>query len=92
MLLCQFSIQKNFLFFGLDRKNIIPKPFNIILLYAKYYVYITRCNQHTLSFDIYKKKLLLLYKTLKEIALSNNELTDFYEDWNPYEPLLSNMI
>ena len=88
----QCEITEEYFIFGLDRKNIIPKPLNIILLYAKYYIYITRCNQHTLFFDIYKKKLLLLYKTLKEIALSNNQLTDFYEDWNPYDPLLRNII
>ena len=41
---------------------------------------------------IYKKKILLLYKTLKEIALSNNKLIDFYEVWNPHDALLINII
>ena len=36
----QCEITEEYFIFGLDRKNIIPKPLNIILLYAKYYIYI----------------------------------------------------
>ena len=56
----QCEITEEFLNFGLNRKNIRPKPLNIILLYAKYYIYITRCNQNTLFFDIYKKKSTII--------------------------------
>ena len=85
------EITKELFIFGLDRKNVISKPLNIILLYAKYYIYITRCNQHILRLDIFKKKFLLLHKALKQISLSNNQLTEFYEDWNLYDSLLSNI-
>ena len=37
----QCEITEEFFIFGLDRKNIIPNPFNIILPNAKYYVHIT---------------------------------------------------
>ena len=77
--------------FGLDKKNKISKPLAIILLYAKYYIYITRCNQLILHIDIFKKKFLLLYKALKEISLSNNQLTEFYEEWNPYDLLVNSI-
>ena len=50
----QCEITEECFIVGLYRKNVIPKPLNIILLYAKYCVYRTRCNQHTLFFDIRK--------------------------------------
>ena len=85
------ELTKELFIFGLDRTNVISKPLSIILLYAKYYIYITRCNEHILHLDIFKKKFLLLHKALKEISLSNNKLTEFYEDWNLYDSLLSNI-
>lgn len=86
---CQ--IMEEFFIFGLDRKNVIPKPLNIIILYAKYFIYTTRCNQQQLFLDVFKKKLLLLYKTLIEISFSNNELTEFQKDWYPFQTLINNI-
>ena len=85
------EITEEFFMFGLDKKNKISKPLAIILLYAKYYIYITRCNQLILHIDIFKKKFLLLYKALKEISLSNNQLNEFYEEWNPYDLLVNSI-
>ena len=76
--------------FGLDILNIITKPLNIIILYAKYFIYTTRCNERQLVLEVYKKKLYQLFKILKDIAVSNNELTEFNKDWEPYEILLNN--
>ena len=78
--------------FGLDRKNNISKPLNMILMYAKYNIYFTRCNQRILNLDVLKKKILILYKTLKEISLHNNKLTEFDEEWTLYNPLLNSII
>ena len=77
--------------FGLDRNNHIPKPLNIIFLYSKYFIYITRCNKQQLLLEVFKKKLLLLYKTLMEISLSKNELTEFQKHWYPYQMLLNDI-
>lgn len=79
--------QEQFIF-GLDRNNILSKPLNTILLYAKYYIYTTRCNEQSIHLDIFKRKLIVLFKILKEISFSNNKLTEFYEDWNSYSSLL----
>ena len=86
------EITKELFIFCLDRKKVIPKPLNIILLYAKYYIYITRCNQRTLYLAVFKKKFLLLFKTLKEISLSNNQLTEFDAEWSVYDTLLDDII
>ena len=39
-----------------------------------------------------RKKNLILYKTLKEISLHNNKLTEFDEEWTLYNPLLTSII
>ena len=85
---CDFV--EEFFIFGLDRLNIITKPLNIIMLYAKYFIYTTRCNERQLVLEVYKKKLYQLFKILKDIALTNNELTEYNKDWEPYERLLNN--
>ena len=87
---CEINVE--LFMFGLDRKNNISKPLSIILMYAKYYIYFTRCNQRILNLDVFKKKFLILYKTLKEISLHNNKLTEFDEEWTLYNPLLNSII
>ena len=84
------TLWRIFFFFCPDRLNTITKPLNIIILYAKYYIYTTRCNERHLVLEVYKKKLYQLFKILKDIALSNNELTEFNKNWEPYEILLNN--
>ena len=71
------TLWRIFIIFGLDGLNIITKPLNIIILYAKYFIYTTCCNERQLVLEVYKKKLYQLFKILKDIALSNNELTEF---------------
>ena len=49
----QCDIVEDFFFiFGLDRLNIITKPLNIIILYVKYFIYTTRCNERQLVLEI----------------------------------------
>ena len=84
------TLWRIFFIFGLDGLNTITKPLNIIILYAKYFIYTTRCNERHFVLEVCKKKLYQLYKILKDIALSNNELTEFNKDWEPYEILLNN--
>ena len=86
----QCDFVEEILIFGLDRLNIITKPLNVIILYAKYYIYTTRCNERHLVLEVYKKKLYQIFKILKDIALSNNELKEFNKDWELYEILLNN--
>lgn len=80
--------EKSFIF-GVEKS--ISKTLNSIVLYAKYYIYITRCNQQILHLDVYKKKLLQFYKIHMEIYLSNNKLEEFYEDWKPFQSLINSI-
>ena len=61
------TLWRNFFIFGLDRLNIITKPLNIIILYANYFIYTTRCDERQLVLEVYKKKLYRLFKILKNI-------------------------
>ena len=70
------TLWRNFFIFGLDRLDIISKPLNIIILYATYFIYTTRCYERQLVLEVYKKMLYQLFKILKDIALSNNELIE----------------
>ena len=84
------KIRKMFIVTEFAALNTITKPLNIIILYAKYFIYTTRCNERQLVLEVYKKKLYQLFKILKDIALANNELTEFNKDWEPYEILFNN--
>ena len=85
-----YSVSLRRIFFGMDRLNTLTKPLNIIILYAKYFIYTARCNERQLVLEVYKKKLYQLFKILKDIALSNNELTEFNKDWESYTEILLN--
>ena len=74
---------------GINGNKAFPEILSFILLYAKYYIYITRCNKQKLFLDTFKKKLLLMYKIHLEIAMSNDKLNNFVEKWNPYQNLLN---
>ena len=76
---------------GINKKNSYPEILSFILLYAKYYIYITRCNQQNLFLDVFKKNLLQMYKIHMEIAISNDTLNNFIQDWNPYQNLINSI-
>lgn len=83
--------EENFIL-GIQKNTSATTILSFILLYAKYFIYTTRCNQQNLNFEVFKKKLLQIYKIHMEIAISNNNLPVFEKDWNPYLPLLNSII
>ena len=74
--------------FGLESGEKVSNVSKYILLYAKYYIYCSRCNNHSLMLEIFKKKLYFMYKIHMEIAYANNNLDKFQNEWRPYEDLL----
>ena len=73
-------------------KNDISEILRFILLYAKYYIYITRCNQQILLLNVYKRKLLLMFIFHMEISISNNKLAEFLDHWRPYQELIDSIV
>ncbi|MCG7891056.1 MAG: reverse transcriptase family protein, partial [Candidatus Thiodiazotropha endolucinida] len=54
-IICNIS-EESFIF-GKQEGRVFPKAINFILLYAKYFIYISRCKQQPLILNIFKKKL-----------------------------------
>ena len=77
--------------FGWERGKTESKILNFILLYTKYYIYCTRCNQQSLFLEVFKRKLLFMYKTHMEIAINNNDLTKFEKEWSQFLPLVNSI-
>ena len=77
--------------FGWERGKTESKILNFLLLYIKYYIYCTRCNQQSLFLEVFKRKLLFMYKTHMEIAINNNDLTKFEKEWSQFLPLVNSI-
>ena len=59
--------------------------FNYILLRAKYYIYICKCSERTISFPAFLFNLKAFYNTEKYISLTTgkiNKLNSSWEMWN----------
>ena len=85
------DISEEYFILGLMKNN-ISEILRFILLYAKYDIYITRCNQQILLLNVYKRKLLLMFKIHMEISISNNKLAEFLDDWRSYQELIDSIV
>ena len=85
-------LSEHLFLFGIDKYQKMTNILHFILLYAKYYIYCSRCNSQPLILSVYKKKLKIMYKMHMEIAFSNNTLETFSKDWSPYKQLLDDII
>ena len=41
--------------------------------------------------EVFKRKLLFMYKTHMEIAINNNDLTKFEKEWSQFLPLINSI-
>ena len=82
---------KKWFIFGWERGKTESKILNFILLYTKYYIYCTPCNQQSLFLEVFKIKLLFMHKTHMEIAINNNDLTKFEKEWSQFLPLVNSI-
>ena len=55
------------------------------------YIYCTRCNQQSLFLEVFKRKLLFMYKTHMEIAINNTDLTKFEKECSQLLPLVNSI-
>ena len=85
------ELSEKLFLFGLESGEKVSNVSKFILLYAKYYIYCSRCNNHSLMLEIFKKKLYFMYKIHMEIAYANNNLDKFQNEWRPYEDLLKDI-
>lgn len=87
----QCFLSEELFLFGLIKDNIITNTLNFIILYAKYYIYCSRCNNQALILNVFKKKLLFMYKIHMEIAFSNNDMIKFQNERSPFQTLINDI-
>ena len=90
-LILECDINEESFILGINKNKAFPEILSFILLYAKYYIYTTRCKKQNLFLGVFKKKLLLMYKIHLEISISNDKLNKFVEKWNPFQNLINSI-
>ena len=88
----QCDINEKYFLLGLQEEHRYTKVTNFILLYAKYYIYLARCNKQNLNMNVFQNKLKVMYKVHKEIAFSHQEDENFNKDWNPFLLLINDIV
>ena len=78
--------------FGKQGKHVYPKAIKFIILYAKYYIYVSRCKQLSLFLNPFKKQLKFMHKVHQYIATKNNVFDTFQKEWSQYELLINDII
>ena len=87
----KYTITEEFFMFGKQEEQTYPKAVKVIILYAKYYIYVTRCKQLPLFLNAYKKRLKFMYKVLQCIASKNNMFDMFQKEWSQYQLLINDI-
>ena len=57
-----YNISEEFFIFGRQKEQVLPKAIRFIPLYAKYFMYVSSCKQHSLSLNIFKTQLKFIRK------------------------------
>ena len=51
------DISEEVFIFGFQKEQELPKPLHFILLYAKYFIYLSRCKKQPLNLNVFKIKV-----------------------------------
>ena len=54
--------------------------------------YISLAVINKILLNVYKRKLLQMFKIHIEISISNNKLAEFLDDWRPYQELIDSIV
>ena len=58
--------------FGRQKEQLLSKAIRFILLYAKYFIYVSHCKQCSLSLNIFKTQLKFMHKVHLHIASNHS--------------------
>ena len=78
------NISEKYFIFGWQEGQCFTNVLNFIILYAKYYIYLTRCKNLSLSLLVFKYKLKFMFKVHKQIAYTKQKYETFHKEWSPY--------
>ena len=77
-----FNLSKEILFFGELKINLHSNMINFILILMKYYIFKTKYQKYTPSFEIFRKMLYSRIQIEEQIALSKDKLEAHKTKWN----------
>jgi hypothetical protein len=77
-----FNLSKEILFFGELKINLHSNKINFILILMKYYIFKTKYQKYTESFEIFRKMLYSRIQIEEQIALSKDKLKAHKTKWN----------
>lgn len=87
------NISEELFIFGKQEEQVLPNPIKFILLYAKYFIYISRCKKHNLILNVFKKQLKFMHKVHSYIASkSQEEVIKFQNEWSLYQDLINDIV
>ena len=73
---------------GKDNNLRTDKPFDFILLHAKYFIYKCRLNKTRPRIEMFKTDLQFLYNVDKHVHTIEMSMDKFYRKWLPYRNIL----
>ena len=81
-------LSKQLILFG-DKNNVhTDKPFDLLLLSGKFYIYSCRFDNTTPLYEIFMKKFKLRYK-IEKMYHENIHNDKFHNDWAPYRQFVA---
>ena len=86
-----YTFSEEFFVFGRQNEQHLPYVVKFILLYAKYFIYLSRCKQRPLSLNVFKTQLKFMYKVHLHIASNHNEVTKFQNQWSLCQELINDI-
>ena len=87
-----YNISEEFFIFGRQKEQVLPKAIRFILLYAKYFIYVSCCKQRSLSLNIFKTQLKFMHKVNLHIASNHNDVAKFQGEWSSYQKHISDIV
>ena len=85
-------ISEKYFILGWQEEQSYSKVLNFIILYAKYYIYLTRCKEQPLSLLVFKYKLKFMFKVHKQIAYTEEKHETFLKEWSQYLLLFNDIV
>ena len=85
---CNLSLSKELILFGCKENVKTDKPFDLLLLAAKYHIYLCKFSETLPSFDIFLKQFKLRYR-LEKLYSDNISKEQFDVIWMNYATLLN---
>ena len=87
-----YTVSEESFIFGGQKEQLFPHAIKFILLYAKYFINVSRCKQRPLSLNIFKTQFKFMHKVHLQVASTHNEIAKFQNQWSLYQELINDIM